>query len=263
MTRSIFNWYSILSTSLLNACLDLIFPPHCVGCSRPGTVWCQECIQGIETISGQLCMSCGLPLHVGNMCISCRAGNLPFQVRSYAWYEEPLRRVLVQLKYRPDKRLSDWLADQLVDMVKREAWPKMTVIPVPLSREKYNRRGYNQVDLVASIVARKLELPYQSNALRRIKDTQSQVGLSPEARRQNVQGAFVAEYRKTPTDCFLLVDDLFTTGSTLLACAHTLIGAGAKDIYAITIARAEHSYIASDTKIPTRDLNDDKSYDQC
>jgi ComF family protein len=126
----------------------------------------------------------------------------------------------------------------------------MTVIPVPLSREKYNRRGYNQVDLIASVVARKLEFPYQPNALRRIRDTQSQVGLAPEARRQNVQGAFVAESKKTITDCYLLVDDLFTTGSTFLACAHALKNVGAKEIYAITVARAEHDYITANINKP-------------
>jgi ComF family protein len=213
-------------------------------------------MQRVKTISGRLCESCGIPLHDEASCASCSIETLPLKIRSYAWYQEPLRRVLVKLKYLPDKRLSGWLADRLVDIVRREAWPKMTVVPVPLSRKKYNRRGYNQVDLVASIVAQKLEWPYQAKALRRIKDTQSQVGLSLIARSHNVRGAFQAEYQVKPSECFLLVDDLLTSGATLLACSHALIDAGAKDIYAVTIARAEHKYIAANTKNPMRFFND-------
>lgn len=244
MPRSIFNRYSNWSTNVLNACLNLIFPPYCVGCNRLGTIWCQECIRTIKTISGQLCMSCGLPLNAEKSCVSCRMKNYPFQVRSYAWYREPLRHALVQLKYRPDRRFAGWLADRLVEIVEREAWEKLIVIPVPLSRKKFFRRGYNQVDLVASALAHRLELPYKPNAIRRIKDTQSQVGLSPEARMINVQGAFMAEYKKIRGESILIIDDLFTTGATLLACTRALMRAGAVNVYALTVARAEHSNIS-------------------
>jgi len=229
------------SKRILSVCLDLLFPPRCVGCNRPGTFWCQQCIQGIATIYGRLCISCGLPLKAGNLCNSCQSITNPFQIRSYAWYREPLRRALLQLKYRPDRRLSDWFADRLVEIVERESWPRMTVLSVPLSKNKCHRRGYNQVDLVASSLARKLGLPFQPNTLRRIKDTQSQVGLSPEARKHNVQGAFVAEYRKLQGACILLVDDLFTTGATLSACTQALMLADVEKVFAVTIARADHS----------------------
>jgi ComF family protein len=229
------------SKRILTACLDLLFPPRCVGCNQPGTIWCQKCIQSVATISGRLCISCGLPLKEGDLCISCQSETSPFQVRSYAWYRGPLRRALLHLKYRPDRRLSDWFADRLAEIVKQESWPRMTVLSVPLSKNKYHRRGYNQVDLIASSLARKLDLPYQSNTLRRVRDTRSQVGLSQEARKYNVQGAFVAEYRKVQGASILLVDDLFTTGATISACAQALMLADVEKIFALTIARADHS----------------------
>lgn len=174
-------------------------------------------------------------------CGSCRSEELPFHARSYAWYRGPICRALVQLKYRPDRRLSDWLANRLIEIVSREAWPSMTVVPVPLSRKKFNRRGYNQVDLIASGVARKLGQPYRASALRRIRDTRSQVGLSPDARRRNVQGAFRADSRKVRGKNILIIDDLFTTGATLLACTQALRSAGAELVFALTVARANHA----------------------
>ncbi len=116
----------------------------------------------------------------------------------------------------------------------------MIVIPVPLSRNKFNRRGYNQVELIASGVARKLGWPFQASALCRIKDTRSQVGLSADARRRNVHGAFEASSKKVRGKDIILIDDLFTTGATLLACTQALLGAGAGKVFALTVARADH-----------------------
>jgi competence protein ComFC len=241
LPRTIFNRCRSLSKRALDSCLDIFFPPYCVGCSRQGEIWCQDCVQKIEPISGRLCPSCGLPLISTMQCGSCRSEELPFHVRSYAWYRGPICRALVQLKYRPDRRLSDWLANRLIEIVSREAWPSMTVVPVPLSRKKFNRRGYNQVDLIASGVARKLGQPYRASALRRIRDTRSQVGLSPDARRRNVQGAFGADSRKVRGKNILIIDDLFTTGATLLACTQALRSAGAELVFALTVARANHA----------------------
>jgi len=241
LPRTIFNRCRRLSKRALDSCLDIFFPPYCVGCGRQGEIWCQDCVQEIEPISGRLCPSCGLPLISTMQCGSCRSEELPFHARSYAWYRGPICRALVQLKYRPDRRLSDWLANRLIEIVSREAWPSMTVVPVPLSRKKFNRRGYNQVDLIASGVARKLGQPYRASALRRIRDTRSQVGLSPDARRRNVQGAFRADSRKVRGKNILIIDDLFTTGATLLACTQVLRSAGAELVFALTVARANHA----------------------
>lgn len=241
MPRTILNRCSRLSKRALDSCLDLFFPPYCVGCNRQGAIWCQDCVQEIEPISGRLCPSCGLPLTSTQQCTSCRSEKLPFQARSFAWYRGPICRALVQLKYRPDRRLSDWLANRLVEIVSNEAWPDATVVPVPLSRKKFNRRGYNQVDLIASGVARKLGRPYRASALRRIRDTRSQVGLSPDARRRNVRGAFSADGRKVRGKNILIIDDLFTTGATLLACTQALQSAGAEHVFALTAARADHT----------------------
>ena len=133
------------------------------------------------------------------------------------------------------------MADRLVEIIEGEGWSNLIVVPVPLSRNKFLRRGYNQVDLIASAIARKAALPYKPTSLRRIKDTHSQVGLAPDARRENVRGAFQADAKLVREKSLLLVDDLYTTGATLLYCAQALMDAGAVEVFALTVARARHT----------------------
>ncbi len=84
-------------------------------------------------------------------------------------------------------------------------------------------------------------MPFRASALRRIRDTRSQVGLSPAARKRNVQGAFKADSRKVRGQNILIIDDLYTTGATMMACTQALKNAGAMQVFALTAARANHA----------------------
>lgn len=94
------------------------------------------------------------------------------------------------------------------------------------------------MDLVAKALAGLLGLPVQPDALSRIRDTPSQVGLDAVERYRNVEGAFEARRGAVQGQAILLVDDLFTTGATLVACATALREAGSPEVYAVTVARA-------------------------
>ena len=114
------------------------------------------------------------------------------------------------------------------------------IIPVPLHYWRLVRRGYNQAGLLAQGLARKLERPVRYDLLSRARRTQSQEGKSASARLRNMQGAFkVPRQAKTRLAGarILLVDDVFTTGATLEACARTLKRAGAKEVHCIALAR--------------------------
>jgi len=116
------------------------------------------------------------------------------------------------------------------------------VVPVPLSKERRRRRGYNQMDLVAKALAGLLGLPCKTDALSRVRDTRSQVGLDAVARHRNVQDAFLARREAVQGSVILLVDDLFTTGATLAACAAALREAGSGEVYALTVGRAASGF---------------------
>ncbi len=111
------------------------------------------------------------------------------------------------------------------------------MVPVPLSEERYHERGYNQASLLAKPLAARLSLTFNPYALKRIRHTASQVGLSAHERHQNVIGAFEAETDLVRGKSLLIVDDVMTTGATMKACAQALKKAGAKSAYGVVLAR--------------------------
>jgi ComF family protein len=218
--------------------LDLLFPPRCAGCGRSGTVWCPSCDDCLIKLRARICPLCGGRLPRSGICSNCTRNPLPLRVRSYALYEGPLVRALLKLKYRPNRRLAEEMAVWLKRLIEREGWSASMVVAVPLSVSRLRQRGYNQVALIASALARMLELPHDAKALRRIRDTPSQVGLNPTERWNNVSGAFRSYLSNGSSQTVLLVDDLFTTGATMAACASALKASGVKNLIGLTVARA-------------------------
>ncbi|MEW6403249.1 MAG: ComF family protein [Chloroflexota bacterium] len=148
-----------------------------------------------------------------------------------------MRGALHRLKYRRDVGLGDALAAQMADFVRGLGWPIEMVVPIPLGRKRLKERGYNQVGLIARPLAMSLGMEYAPQELARRRETRSQVGLNKDARRENVREAFVAGAR-VKGKTILVMDDVATTGSTLSAGAEALFLSGAKDVYALTVARA-------------------------
>jgi len=219
--------------------LDLIFPPSCAGCGKSGLEWCDSCNQALHRLSKPVCDHCGSPLpdHRQN-CSRCMDFSDILQVRSFAYYEGPLLKAILHLKYRPNTRLAEIMGGWLAELAIQEKMEAERVIPVPLGRRKLNQRGYNQVDLISGWMAKKLGIVNDRKALKRIRETQSQVGLDPASRHSNVQDAFRANPQGIKDQSVFLVDDLFTTGATLLACTSALQKAGVRKVFGLTIARA-------------------------
>jgi ComF family protein len=145
---------------------------------------------------------------------------------------------LHKLKYRRDIGLGDALASQMAGFVQKLEWPIDMIVPVPLGRKRMRERGYNQVGLIARPLALALGLAFVPNALVRRRETQSQVGLSRSERSKNVLGAFRANRELVSLKNILLMDDVATTGSTLSSGAEALLSSGARDVFALTVARA-------------------------
>lgn len=142
------------------------------------------------------------------------------------------------MKYRRNMALGESIGMQMADFVRSLHWPVEVMIPVPLSKKRLNERGYNQVALVARPLAHQLGLAYEPQALRKTRDTRSQVGLSASERSENVQDAYQADARVVRNKSTLIMDDVATTGSTISACTSALLSAGAREVYVLTIARA-------------------------
>jgi ComF family protein len=152
-------------------------------------------------------------------------------------FEDPVQEGLHRLKYRRDVGLGDALAEQMAGFVRQLDWRIDLILPIPLGKKRLKERGYNQVGLIARPLAMALGLEYAPHLLTRQRETRTQVGLSKQARRENVRDAFSAG-RQVNGKTVLVMDDVATTGSTLSSAADALFSSGAKNVYALTVARA-------------------------
>jgi len=231
------SWSYILYRSIWRG-LDLVFPPVCGGCGRPGSRWCVDCQKRVNVIRGPFCAVCGMPQNKPGTCPSCQKERPSFTaLRSWSVFEDPVQEGLHRLKYRRDVGLGDALAEQMTEFVGQLGWPIDLLLPIPLGKKRLKERGYNQVGLIARPLAMALGLEYAPRLLIRRRETRSQVGLSKQARRENVRDAFSAG-RQVSGKIVLVMDDVATTGSTLSSAADALFSSGAKNVYALTVARA-------------------------
>jgi ComF family protein len=153
-------------------------------------------------------------------------------------YEGALRESLLVLKRKP--YLPRHVESLLAAAVREPLNESTRVVPVPLHPKRLKSRGFNQATIVALVVSKALRLPVDEVSLVRVSSTEKyRAGLDAKGRRDTVAGAFrVAHPRLVADENILLVDDVFTTGATVSACGETLLDAGAKSVYVLTIARA-------------------------
>lgn len=163
-------------------------------------------------------------------------------------YENPLRSAIQKLKYKWVNELAGILSNLLIeywaryqphflDKIKVMHGENWAVMPVPLHWTRQNKRGYNQSALLGKLLAKKMGLEYK-DLLKRTRPTKPQVGLDSYQRKQNIRNAFALKSKdQRPMTNILLVDDVWTTGSTLRECCYVLKRGGAKSVWAITLAR--------------------------
>lgn len=226
----------------------LFYPPHCVNCSialENEESLCEECQKSMEPISAPFCEVCSQPFEgmfpSEFTCSNCEERDLSFSCSVSAYRSKGIVRELVhRFKYNREthlrRQLAAWLAESLLD-VRIQSEPFELLVPVPLHPTRQRKRQFNQAEVLARSVAKRHGLPVL-NALRRIRKTESQTRLDRRERMENLRNAF--ELRKNVDVSgrhLVLVDDVFTTGSTIGECARVLKGAGASSVRAITVAR--------------------------
>lgn len=228
---------------LLWGAVDLLFPPRCAGCGKLGQRWCFDCRTHLIPPPEPICEVCGEPQTTQTICLRCTDTRPAFEaLRSCAVFTEPLRPALHELKYRRNIALADLLAWHVAECLTSLHWQCDLIVPIPLSQQRMRERGYNQAGLIAHSLARIMRWKYQPQALERVRHTRSQVGLNAAQRRVNVQAAFQAYSAMVKDEMILLFDDVVTTGATLQSAAEALRAAGAKRVYALTVARALPKY---------------------
>ena len=229
--------------------LDLVYPRQCAGCSghviEAGRHLCWECTSELPFIHAPYCARCGDPIEGAVdyevTCAFCARRKVGFtRARSAVRYRGRMRSALQAFKYNHAVQLAGDFELLLTACIRAhfDSVGFDAVTSVPLHRKKERARSYNQSALLARHVGRALGLPVHRQALVRVRDTETQTHLSASSRRRNVRGAFEAGQSSwTDGRCYLLIDDVMTTGATVDECARVLNKAGAVGVYVATVAR--------------------------
>ncbi len=235
------------------------FPSDCRLCHTPlvnisRLPVCLPCLAEIHAITGGVCSICGERVfspHAPDVaeirCELCRRLEPPFvKAAAYGSYEGGLRELIHLLKYEQVRPAAVVLGRMLAEAVSGlgPGWTQnpVVVVPVPLHTRKLRQRGFNQSELIAhhalKLGAGSGRLVLRSRILERRRETQSQIGLTRHQRRENLRGSFaVARPEEIAGREILLVDDVFTTGTTVSECARVLRRAGASKVFVATVAR--------------------------
>jgi ComF family protein len=216
---------------------------------------CDACLQAVQPIAGLVCGICGERLASPHTvsegmarCGACQRQEPRFaKAVAYGSYEGGLRELIHLLKYEQVRPAAGVLGRMLGEAVARVA-PLLDqalplVIPVPLHAAKLRQRGFNQSELIARAALKSPALtmvswPLHTSVLERSRPTESQTGLTRHQRRENIRGAFrVRDVEIVAGRTILLVDDVFTTGTTVSECARVLRKAGVTQVWVATVAR--------------------------
>lgn len=220
--------------------VDFVYPPNCTGCGKSGEIWCQTCQNSVHPIDGPLCRLCGYPSARNEVCSDCQKSPPPYSaLRSWAEFEGPLREALHNLKYHSDLAMGNVFAPFLIHIILSCQWDFDFIIPMPISKQHYSSRGFNQSVIISRPIALALNKPMVNNAVERIKETKSQVNLDRDERFKNLQSAFLGNSAKLLNKKVLLVDDISTTGATMISCSQSLKDAGCSQVYCLTVARTK------------------------
>ncbi|MDV7340070.1 ComF family protein [Terasakiella sp. A23] len=228
--------------------LDLFLPPRCIACAKPVSshkTLCADCWEDATFVTAPYCSCCGLPFEYEvpdtSLCLDCARCAPPFkQARTVFPYDEFSKKMILSFKHgdRCDlaPALAGWMVRAAPDLIKTCD----VITPVPLHWRRLIKRKYNQAGLLAREIAKQTNLPCDQRLLKRIRHTPPQGHLSRMARQKNLKGAFACTKQITGQSV-LLIDDVMTTGATLLNCTDILLDAGAKEVHIITLARVAHT----------------------
>ena len=227
---------------------DCLFPVFCLGCKQEGQWWCDKCLLKVE-VGVFCCPVCHSENNNGQACEKCKAVNALNGVAAFFNYDEQstVGQLIKQFKYQFAYDINQvW--KKVIDLYLEKIIFKMgvnstapVIIPVPLHQKRQRERGFNQAELIAKSVYdclnKNWSVTLNSQGLQRQRFTKQQAKLTRPERIKNLTGAFVWKNQQPPGKNIILIDDVYTSGSTMNECAVVLKKAGANKVFGLTIAR--------------------------
>ncbi|HAW49971.1 TPA: ComF family protein [bacterium] len=227
----------------LSLLIDFFLPADCKICKSPleydEKYICAQCILKIERINPPICKKCGVPSLNGGFCYECHRRRRYFkEARMFGVFNGNLKEVIHIFKYEKKQALSYQLGLLMYDLLQGLNWEFDCIAYIPLHKKKEGQRGFNQTKLLSEVISKKRNIPILKGLIKAI-DTPSQVGLSYDERCKNVIETFLWKGDKNMVKgkTILLIDDVFTTGTTVEEVSKTLLYSGCKDVFVLCLAR--------------------------
>lgn len=227
--------------------LKLLWPEICPFCGRASNqgvcLWCRRKIRLLEVVEPR-CMKCGKPVYSKEQeyCCDCACTQRYFEKGAALWaHKEPVILSVYQFKFHNQRSFGRYYAKEMIRKYKGmlKEWNPDVIIPIPLYKAKQRKRGYNQAAIVAKEIARLLHIAVDTKSFKRVRSTNPQKNLNPKERKRNLKGAFAVREdcrSKVEGKRVLLIDDIYTTGSTMDEAARTLRTSGAEKVFYLTIS---------------------------
>ena len=237
-----------IPAKIIDAILYIFFPNRCPVCDEilePEIVGRQyihnACRRKLIPVGKTVCMHCGRPVkEEWEYCFDCGKKNRNqsfLQGKSLFTYQGSVRKTMYRLKYSNRREYVNFFVEEAV--LEYGKWMKQNgievIIPVPMYGPKQRVRGYNQAECFAKALSEKIGIPMEKNLLKRIRDTAPQKELNDIQRKNNLKSAFHCEKNIVQYTKVLLVDDIYTTGSTADAVTEELIRVGVKEVFFLSM----------------------------
>lgn len=231
-------------THIAQGIVDGLFPKSCPMCDEilpKGRDICCGCEEKLVYIIEPKCKKCGKKLENEKLeyCVDCSKNRHYFNQGIAAFlYNDKVSKSIYRFKYHNRRTYAGFYGKAIATMYGADIkkWNCHMIIPVPIHSKKKIKRGYNQAALIAKELGKNLSMPVSEKILYRVRNTKPQKEMEKATRKKNVENAFkiyenVVKYKK-----IILVDDIYTTGSTIDACAKELLQAGATEVYFISLS---------------------------
>lgn len=235
---------SMWKSYIKNSILDIVFPKSCLNCGGEGDYLCDDCKSCLEMSPYIycLCEDAKRLFEIGK-CRLCRSKKLDGLYSALPYQNNLTKKLIHNFKYEPfikelSKPLSSLIIEHFQLLDNNPNLSLFALIPIPLHQRRLKWRGFNQAEEIAKGLANYLKIPLINGCLIKIRETPTQMELSGEERKENIKGVFLVKNKNLiQNKKILLLDDVYTTGSTMEECARILKESGAREIIGIAVAR--------------------------